>query len=164
MKTRRNMKLATLVLVVTGSTAAVASAGQTRVVPGFERPKTLGVHATFIRLDGLSRPQLRTNLLPPEGDEFGYPYGERIDSVNFQSPAHRAGLERGDIIVATVKRTCHGEVYVPIHSRRSLRNAINSSGRRLKLIVMNVRNGDFVPVTVRFDDRGSRPLFNVAGQ
>ncbi len=128
--------------------------------------RQLGIRATFIRLNNQgSRPFLRNQGIRPDrnGNGNGYEYGERVDRVERGSPAQRAGLERGDVIVATYPAHLRSFREHPIRNKDSLRSAVRFSGDRLKLIVKNVRTGRYTPLTIYFNrgngQGGSRPLF-----
>ena len=74
--------------------------------------------------------------------------------------ALQAGLERGDVIVGYMSFTRYGMRTVPLTNRQSLRSAIQNSGNRLRLSVINVRDGRTVKVTVHFNGGDqSRPNF-----
>ena len=131
-----------------------------RLVPPAQ-PKRLGIHARFVRLNDQVRPLVQTRIRPDF--EPVYEFGERIDRVEWGSPAQRAGLERGDVVVATYPTHLRIHRWQPIQHRNQLRRAIQLSGPRLKLLVRNVRNGRYQTVIVNFDSfDGPRPLIQRA--
>ena len=117
-----------------------ATHAQQQQIQPFVQPQgqSLGIYSTFIRMRG-----------------GFYQSGERVDSVNWGSPAQRAGLERGDVIVE-----CGGyRIENPQSLGWALQNAYGSTWLR----VINVRDGRLVTVQVYFDGSGSRPNFHSPG-
>jgi hypothetical protein len=77
----------------------------------------------------------------------GDSYGLRINSVVPGSPAQRAGLEPGDIVIIANQK--------PMTHQDSLIKAVAESNGQLNLILRNVRNGQFSAVVVELDAQTS---------
>ena len=147
----------TLSVIVTSLSLIVAASvanAQQRLInpnpnPGMGR-KMLGVYTQPVQLPGGGNgggPVILVNP-NPGGGRGGQPcrHGLKVTQVVPYSPAKRCGLEFGDIIVMA------GNTQTP--NENALRNAINTSGRYMTLQVLNVRNGQVVPVNVDFGGGG----------
>ena len=77
----------------------------------------------------------------------GDSYGLRINSVVPGSPAQRAGLEPGDIVISADQKS--------MTQQNSLSMAVAQSNGQLDMIVQNVRNGRSVGVVVELDAQTS---------
>jgi len=73
-------------------------------------------------------------------------FGERIDHVRPGSPAARTGLEAGDTIVGYYL----GNSYRRISRQSTLQYAISAARGRLRVKVINYRNGQSVNATISF--------------
>ena len=150
-----------LVWLVLPLSATSAFGQEARIVPQ-DPPKRLGIYSSFVDLRFYaSGPQ--ANIVPGGGNNQ-LNFGERVERVEHGSAAWRAGLERGDVIVATYRPQWGGDARVPIRYRGHLRQTIRRSGDSLKLLVRNVRNGRLQKVTVRFrTGSGPRPMLRSTG-
>lgn len=116
------------------------------------RPR-LGLQATLIPLNNkiflasksrheTTRPNFGRPSIAPGGC-MPTGMGARVDRVMWNTPAFRAGLERGDIIVEIQGKR--------LLNANSMLQAIRNSGPWLQLKVINVRNGRPVDVWVWMD-------------
>ena len=157
----RSLTIPFVLLILAAMSLSTTANGQNaRIAPGEPHPKQLGVHVSFIRLSHGPRRFLKTNKRrrnrirddSPHSQQ-GFRFGERIRSVRRGTPAWRAGLERGDIIVATQPR--NGGRYDAIRNRGSLKTAVTHSNSQLAMLVRDIRTGRNRWITVRFGSNGN---------
>ena len=120
--------------------------------------KRIGIYASFTDLIGYGRPRTYDHRIERSLQFTDLRFGERIDRVEYGSPAWRAGLERGDVIVAFFEPRWGGDVRIPIRHHDHLREAISRSSDSIRLLVRNVRDGRYHKVTVRWRKSSPRPL------
>ncbi len=87
-----------------------------------------------------------STIVEPHGSTRGFAptLGERITNV-VRGPAARAGLEVGDVIAAC---RINGFAFSEITSRNAIPQALRQASNRIDFKVLNVRNGQYVYVTV----------------
>ena len=122
--------------------------------PQQPRPR-LGVQAKFIHLHddgpvfetfghggggGQHHGQEHRLRFHPQPNHHAYRHGVLIQRVLWGTPAHRAGLERGDVIVKAQGRRISHAGSLPV--------AIQNSDGWLRLKIINVRNGRLADVWV----------------
>ena len=78
-------------------------------------------------------------------------FGQRINRLVPQSPAARAGLEPGDIIVTANGRS--------MQSRRSLTWAIQNSRGQMQMLVLDGRTGQLVNVFANLETQSPNPVY-----
>ena len=102
-----------------------------------------GVRSAFVepKREGRSGGRgVRLGIFP---DEWYDGKGARIESVSRGTPAHRAGLERGDIILEFEDRW--------VESIGELRPMLNMTERGSSVRIVYLRDGKIHTVAVRFD-------------
>lgn len=170
MKTQ-SLAIAIIAALTSLTTLSTASAQQRiQIAPPLPGPPAaqpasyfLGVYTTTVRLPGFGGPigpvgpvaaaqprvQIRPRIVPQPGPA-PQAYGQRVDRVVPGSPAARAGLEPGDILVTGNQR--------PLTCKQALVSAINQSGGHLRLTVINVRTGYAEPLATYPQYQGG-PVF-----
>jgi hypothetical protein len=147
MSISKSTRLAVVVfgLIVVVTTAA--NAQQQRFSPPEQATNhaRLGIRSTFEQI-GIKNGVIAT-------------FGERINYVQPGSPAARTGLEAGDIIVEYYL----GNGFRKIYRRGNLNYAILANRTELRVRVLNVRNGQQVYATVRFDGGNGQDGFGQGG-